>query len=106
MTIRFVVQRDDLRNVQWAQSPTPDVHDGEARLRVDAFALTSNNITYAAFGDAQMKWNQGPSVKNQTNADYTNRLRDYYTQAGFGSADKFAQLQALPVSPDLMNVRQ
>ena len=30
--------------------------DGEARLRIDAFALTSNNVTYAAFGEAMKYW--------------------------------------------------
>ncbi|MDM0041668.1 DUF2855 family protein [Variovorax sp. J22G21] len=29
---------------------------GEVLMRIDRFALTTNNITYAAFGDAQMKY--------------------------------------------------
>ena len=29
---------------------------GEVLLRIDRFALTTNNITYAAFGDAMMKY--------------------------------------------------
>ncbi len=34
---------------------------GEVRLRVDRFALTSNNITYAAFGDAMNYWQFFPT---------------------------------------------
>jgi hypothetical protein len=36
-------------------TPVPLV-SGEVRLKVDSFALTSNNITYAAFGDAMNYW--------------------------------------------------
>jgi hypothetical protein len=35
--------------------------DGQVRVRVDAFALTSNNITYAAFGDAMSYWQFFPA---------------------------------------------
>jgi hypothetical protein len=35
---------------------------GEARLAVDAFALTANNITYAAFGEAMKYWQFFPAV--------------------------------------------
>ena len=34
---------------------------GEARLRIHSFALTSNNITYAAFGDAMKYWDFFPT---------------------------------------------
>ena len=35
--------------------------DGQIRLRIESFALTSNNITYAAFGDAMKYWNFFPT---------------------------------------------
>lgn len=38
---------------------TPDsgaLQKGEVLMRIDRFALTTNNITYAAFGDAMMKY--------------------------------------------------
>jgi hypothetical protein len=47
--------------------PDPDapaaraLQDGEARLAVDTFALTANNITYAAFGEAMKYWQFFPS---------------------------------------------
>lgn len=56
MSTRFLVRRDDLRQTDWEdQSPVP-LEDGGVRLRIDAFALTSNNITYATFGDAMNYW--------------------------------------------------
>jgi hypothetical protein len=39
-------------------SPWPQ---GQVRVRVEAFALTSNNITYAAFGDAMNYWQFWPT---------------------------------------------
>lgn len=56
MTTRFVVQRNDLRRTHWDKVPSAALRDGELRCRVDSFALTSNNITYAAFGDAMNYW--------------------------------------------------
>jgi hypothetical protein len=61
MTARFMVQRNDLRNTQWVESPTAALEDGEVQLRIDAFALTSNNITYAALGDAMNYWQFFPT---------------------------------------------
>ena len=61
MTTRFVVDRNDLRQVHWAEAPARTLDDGEVRLRVDAFALTSNNITYAALGDAMNYWQFFPT---------------------------------------------
>ena len=62
---RFQVARHDLRTSRLI--PDPDapqrraLAEGEARLRIDHFALTSNNITYAAFGEAMKYWEFFPS---------------------------------------------
>ena len=62
---RFLVARQDLRSVRIA--PDPDapaarpLAEGEARLAVEHFALTSNNITYAAFGEAMKYWQFFPT---------------------------------------------
>lgn len=62
---RFQVARNDLRRSRLV--PDPDapqrrpLAEGEARLRIDGFALTSNNITYAAFGEAMKYWEFFPS---------------------------------------------
>jgi hypothetical protein len=55
------VKRDDLRSVRWNDDPSPDVGEGQARLRIDQFALTANNVTYAAFGDAMSYWQFFPA---------------------------------------------
>jgi hypothetical protein len=62
---RFLVSRRDLHAVRLA--PDPDapaartLADGEARLAVAHFALTANNITYAAFGEAMKYWQFFPT---------------------------------------------
>ena len=62
---RFQVSRTNLRETRFVPDPdAPDsrpLAEGEVRLRIDRFALTSNNITYAAFGEAMKYWNFFPS---------------------------------------------
>jgi len=62
---RFQVQRSNLRISRLVSDPdAPGVRplaEGEARLRIDQFALTSNNITYAAFGEAMKYWDFFPT---------------------------------------------
>jgi hypothetical protein len=49
----FLVQRNDLRKTLIADDAAADapLADGQARLRIDLFALTANNVTYGAFGE-------------------------------------------------------
>lgn len=61
MTTRFVVERNDLRKTSWADVAPGRLEDGCVRLRIDKFALTSNNITYAVFGDAMGYWQFFPT---------------------------------------------
>lgn len=61
MTTTFVVERQQLKNARWLASDAAPLGDGDVRLRIDAFALTSNNITYAAFGDAMNYWGFFPT---------------------------------------------
>ena len=61
MTATFIVERAKLKNARWAHAEPAALADGEVRLRIDAFALTSNNITYAAFGDAMNYWGFFPT---------------------------------------------
>lgn len=57
---RLLVARRQLHDVRIAPDPDAPAErplaDGEARLAIDRFALTANNITYAAFGDAMQYW--------------------------------------------------
>ncbi len=62
---RFCVSRSDLHSTRLLPDPdAPAVRalaEGELRLRVRSFALTANNITYAAFGDRMKYWQFFPS---------------------------------------------
>lgn len=65
---RFLVARHDLRRVRIApDSDAPAARalaEGQARLAVDHFALTANNITYAAFGDTMKYWQFFPTEED------------------------------------------
>lgn len=60
----LLVRRSDLRQTRWtddlAAAHAP-LADGTARFRIDSFALTSNNVTYAAFGEAMNYWGFFPA---------------------------------------------
>lgn len=46
------VSKQDLREIRVVDRAPPPLAAGDARLRIDLFALTANNITYAAMGDS------------------------------------------------------
>ena len=50
-TIDFLVRKDRLASTELREMPESPLREGR-RLAVEKFALTANNITYAAFGDA------------------------------------------------------
>ena len=55
------VRRNDLRSATPAPLTLRALADGEARFRVDSFALTANNVTYAAHGDDLGYWRFYPA---------------------------------------------
>lgn len=55
------VARTHLATVRIRDDITDTLPPGHARLRIDSFALTSNNITYAVFGEAMRYWDFFPS---------------------------------------------
>jgi hypothetical protein len=57
----FLVRRDDFHECRIADSEPPRPEDGQASLRVDTFGLTSNNVTYAVFGEAMSYWSFFPA---------------------------------------------
>ena len=61
MNIDILVKHDDLRSTRSVERALPPLADGLVRLRIDHFALTANNVTYAAFGDAMKYWQFFPS---------------------------------------------
>ena len=45
-----------MRRTSWADIEAPALAEGEVRWAIRDFALTANNITYAAFGEAMHYW--------------------------------------------------
>ncbi len=60
-TTDFLTRRDDLHVTRIRSGTLPPTGDGEVLMQVDRFALTANNVTYAAFGDAMSYWDFFPS---------------------------------------------
>ena len=60
-TTTFFVRKSDLASTRLKTADAPPLVDGQVRVRVECFALTSNNITYAAFGDAMNYWQFFPT---------------------------------------------
>jgi Protein of unknown function (DUF2855) len=59
--VDFLLDRDDLHRCRFLESSTGELEPGQALLSVESFGLTSNNITYAMFGEAMSYWNFFPS---------------------------------------------
>src|ERR1700752_1085708 len=62
--VDFLVRRDDLRTTRLAAAEPASLEpaEGQALLRVDHFAFTANNITYAVAGDLMSYWNFFPAA--------------------------------------------
>ncbi len=59
----FLVRKDRLADTRVATRPPSPLASGQARLQVEKFALTANNITYAAFGKAMSYWDFYPAAE-------------------------------------------
>lgn len=55
-TTQFQLRRNDLATTRLVAVPDAPLAEGEVRVRVEQFAYTANNITYAAFGEAMHYW--------------------------------------------------
>ena len=55
-TRTFQVRQDSLPSTRLVAATDQPLADGQVRVLIDRFALTSNNITYAAFGAAMHYW--------------------------------------------------
>jgi hypothetical protein len=56
----LVVNRHHIATTELRTSPLSPLAPGHVRLRVERFAVTANNITYAKFGDALAYWDFYP----------------------------------------------
>ena len=57
----FLIARGELHETRFDDAPAQGPGAGQALLSVDSFGLTSNNITYAAFGEAMSYWDFFPA---------------------------------------------
>ena len=60
----FIVNKRDLRECRFVDAAEPDqrvLQPGQVLLRVDRFAFTSNNITYAVAGEGMKYWDFFPA---------------------------------------------
>ena len=60
-TTSLLIRKDQLAATRLHTAADQPLADGQVRVRIDSFALTSNNITYAAFGDAMSYWQFFPT---------------------------------------------
>lgn len=59
--INLQVRRDDFSQTRFVESEAPELEQGQVLFALDRFALTSNNITYAAAGDMLDYWGFFPA---------------------------------------------
>jgi hypothetical protein len=52
----FEVKKSDWKQTRFVEGPVPELAPGQALFRVDRFALTANNISYALSGDMLGYW--------------------------------------------------
>ncbi len=57
----FLISTGDLHECRFEEGEAPAPGDGQAVLSVDRFGLSSNNITYATFGEAMSYWKFFPA---------------------------------------------
>ncbi len=60
-TTALLVRKGDLSSSRLHTTVDAPLAEGEVRVRIDQFALTSNNITYGAFGEAMNYWQFFPT---------------------------------------------
>jgi len=61
---QFNVGKSDLSHTSWMETPLPSreaLPDDGLLVKVDRFAITANNITYAMLGDAMKYWHLFPA---------------------------------------------
>ncbi len=62
MQQQLLVNKNDLADVRWQESEVPAAgSDTNVVLRIDKFALTANNITYAVAGESMQYWQFFPT---------------------------------------------
>ncbi|NVJ99200.1 MAG: DUF2855 family protein [Alphaproteobacteria bacterium] len=57
----FLVSKNELSETCFKMHGMPEIDEGEVLFKLNHFAFTANNITYAAFGDAMKYWQFFPA---------------------------------------------
>jgi hypothetical protein len=57
----FLVHKTELNNTKISESETPEVQAGEVLFKIDKYAMTTNNITYAVVGHKIGYWQFFPA---------------------------------------------
>lgn len=57
----FLIATEDLHRTSWQELAPPRPREGQALLAVERFGLSTNNVTYAAFGEAMSYWRFFPA---------------------------------------------
>lgn len=57
----LIINKSNLADLAWVERETKPLADGEVRLKIQSFALTANNVTYAAFADFAGYWKFFPT---------------------------------------------
>jgi len=61
----FQTNKANLTQARLQETPVHTLGDGEVRVKVDRFAFTANNITYAVMGDQLRYWQFFPPNGNE-----------------------------------------
>jgi len=61
---QLLVNKSNIKQTKITETPSPELAPGEVRLKVDRFALTANNITYAVAGDMIGYWQFFPAAED------------------------------------------
>jgi hypothetical protein len=75
------VDRSDLHRIRTVTRPPAALVPGEARIRIDAFGLSANNITYAVFGDLMRYWDCFPGYEEVDGVAEGSRVYGYFPLA-------------------------
>ena len=57
------VERGELTHWRVTDPPSRPLAEGEARLRIDRFGFSSNNVSYAVIGDLLRYWEAFPASR-------------------------------------------
>lgn len=66
--IQVLVRRDAISINEVRKTPIPEIGPGEILLAVEQFAVTANNVTYAAMGEAMKYWDFFPASAKDSGA--------------------------------------